>query len=57
VYYPDNYIPKQVVDYKTLVDSLTNLKNELVDRQHNDLVAREILFKLNSCLFSEYPHR
>lgn len=39
-----------------IVESLENLKKELERRQEFDLTAREILFKINSCLFSKYPH-
>jgi hypothetical protein len=38
-----------------IVESLESLKEELASKQENCLVSREILFKINSCLFSEYP--
>ncbi len=42
-------------DHKIIVDSLLNLKKELMNK--TDLKSREIFFKINSCLFSEYPHK
>lgn len=45
---------KPLVDNETMVRSLIKLKQELETRQEKDLTAREILFKLNSCLFSKY---
>jgi len=47
--------PKVKVKDSKIVESLENLKKELIYRQDNSVV-REILFKINSCLFSEYPH-
>lgn len=37
-----------------IIKSLENLKEELLGRD-SCLVCRELLFKINSCLFSEYP--
>ena len=38
-----------------IVASLEALKAELLGREANSSTVREILFKINSCLFSEYP--
>ena len=39
-----------------VVKSLKNLKTELEGRNLSyDVTARELLFKINSCLFSNYP--
>ena len=38
-----------------IVDSLLELKEELWKLSQYDETARMILFKINSCLFSEYP--
>ena len=43
-------------DADQIADSVTNLRDELVRRQ-NDPTVREILFKLNSCLYKQYPHK
>jgi hypothetical protein len=40
-----------------IVSSLENLKQELLSKQENNTFAREILFKINSCLYSTYPHK
>ena len=42
---------KQIQSPEKMVESLLNLRNELVRRGYS-----EIAFKINSCLFSEYPH-
>lgn len=47
---------EQVSDDK-VVASLKNLRAELLKRQSGCVVSREILFKINSCLFSQYPHQ
>lgn len=40
-----------------IVQSLENLKKELELRDNDSyIMAREIWFKINSCLYSEYPH-
>lgn len=36
--------------------SLLNLRNELASSAWPSPDLREIVFKINSCLFSEYPH-
>jgi hypothetical protein len=41
----------------TVVESVKNLRDELVNRAQHDTTAREFLFKLNSCLYKQYPHR
>jgi hypothetical protein len=47
---------KTKVENSKIVESLENLKEELRLRT-NDVTVREIFFKINSCLFSEYPHK
>jgi hypothetical protein len=47
---------KTLVDEQTMLKSLLALKSELESQQKHSTVAREILFKLNSCLYSKYPH-
>ena len=47
---------KPVQTAEQVIASLLNLKEELVLRQANNPVCREILFKINSCLYSKYPH-
>lgn len=42
---------KQIQPVEQIVQSLINLREELVARG-----ATEIAFKINSCLYSEYPH-
>lgn len=42
---------KQLQAPERVVQSLLNLRDELVARGES-----EIAFKINSCLFSEYPH-
>ncbi len=37
-----------------IVESLENLKTEL--SVHSDTRSREIWFKINSCLYAQYPH-
>ena len=41
-----------------VVESLKNLKAEIVRRteKYDDPTLREMFFKINSCLYSEYPH-
>lgn len=41
-------------DHK-VVRSLLNLRDELYLRS-NDALSNEIFFKINSCLYKEYPH-
>ena len=38
-----------------VADSVENLRDELIKRS-DDTTVREILFKLNSCLYKQYPH-
>jgi hypothetical protein len=38
-----------------IVKSLLNLRDELYLRS-NDASSAEIFFKINSCLYKEYPH-
>ena len=45
---------KPVQPAEKVVESLMNLREELLGQ--DDLKSREIVFKINSCLFSEYPH-
>ena len=42
---------KQLQPQDKMVESLLNLRNELVSLGYS-----EFAFKINSCLFSEYPH-
>lgn len=42
---------KQIQPVDKIVESLINLRNEMVTRGDS-----EYAFKINSCLFSEYPH-
>ena len=42
---------KQLQAQEKIVESLLNLRNEMARRGYS-----EIAFKINSCLFSEYPH-
>jgi hypothetical protein len=46
---------KTLVDEQTMLKSLLVLKSELETQQKHSTVAREVLFKLNSCLYSKYP--
>lgn len=39
-----------------VVESLLRLRDELYKRP-DDAIANEIFFKINSCLYGEYPHR
>lgn len=55
-----NKEPKALVDPSLTQQSLLKLRNELLTR-HNSRMGlseneREILFKMNSCLFTQYPH-
>ena len=43
---------KQVQPIEQVVQSLLNLRNEMAANGQS-----EIAFKINSCLFSEYPHK
>lgn len=40
-----------------VAESLGNLREELLKRAETDTTVREIVFKINSCLFKEYPHK
>ncbi len=39
-----------------VADSVENLRDELTKRAETDTTVHEILFKLNSCLYKQYPH-
>lgn len=45
---------KKLQNNDEIVKSILSLKIELERRQAYDLTAREILFKINSCLYSVY---
>ena len=38
-----------------IVASLEALKAELINRQYGDVQVLEILYKINSCLYDQYP--
>ena len=42
---------KKLVDRDSMAESLINLREELRKRD----VYREIVFKINSCLYNKYP--
>lgn len=42
---------KQIQSVEKIVNSLTNLRNEMAAQGQS-----EIAFKINSCMFAEYPH-
>lgn len=44
-------------DSEMVTNSVQNLRNELLKRAETDTTVREIVFKLNSCLYKEYPHK
>ena len=46
--------PKKIQPKADIVESLINLREELMER--TDTTSREMVFKINSCLFSKYPH-
>ena len=46
---------KQLQNPNKVVESLQNLRDELWVRASYDLTAKEICFKINSCLFDQYP--
>ena len=51
---------KQIVNHTQVVNSLLELKQELWERLQSDehnWAYREILLKINSCLFSTYERR
>jgi len=50
----DVKLSKQIAPLELMVSSLLNLRDELDKSSCVD--AREIYFKINSCLFSRYPH-
>ena len=47
---------KSPVEYEKLLVSILNLREEMREKDDVMLPAREVFFKLNSFLFSEYPH-
>ncbi len=53
--------PKTIQDPKKVVESLLNLSKELLENsEQNDgqviIDGQIIAWKINSCLYSEYPH-
>jgi hypothetical protein len=46
---------KTLQPHNKVVKSLLNLRDELYLRS-NDASSDEIFFKINSCLYKEYPH-
>ena len=48
---------KQIVSEQQLIQSILNLRAELYEKDDIMVNAREIFFKLNSCLYAEYPHK
>lgn len=46
--------PKKLQPKADIVESLLYLREELMQR--TDTTSREVVFKINSCLFSKYPH-
>ena len=46
-------ISKEFADRETMSQSILALRNELIKQSNTK--SREIVFKLNSCLFSNYP--
>ena len=47
------YSTKEPVDRDTMIKSILALREELSYK--SDTKSREIVFKLNSCLFTKYP--
>lgn len=47
---------KEMADPVKTQESLKNLRDELMARVDYSHDIREVVFKINSCLFSEYPH-
>jgi hypothetical protein len=49
---------KPIVEHLVLARSLLNLRDEIAETYGtNGSTVNSILYKINSCLFSEYPHR
>lgn len=52
---------KELVAPEEVVRSVLALRAELLDKyenkHHMSTTTAEILFKLNSCLYSKYPHK
>ena len=46
---------KQLQQSNKIVQSLMELRDELAERTSYDHTVREIVFKINSCLFDQYP--
>lgn len=46
---------KTLQDGAKVINSLRNLREELERR--DQVSANEMIMKINSCLFSEYPHK
>ena len=49
-------IPKQKQPDAQIVASLENLKKEILEKYMYNPDMRMVLFKINSCLYREYPH-
>lgn len=47
---------KEFVDPAKTQASLLNLREEILRGPFN-YIKQEMIFKINSCLYSEYPHR
>jgi len=47
-------IKKPLVEKDVMVQSMLALREELV--RDGGTLAQEVVFKINSCLFSTYPH-
>ena len=45
---------KKLVQSDTVVKSLINLRDELYNRHDDSTIAREMFFKINSCLYKTY---
>jgi hypothetical protein len=48
-------IEQPLQPHPTIVSSLLRLRDELEKRSGHTIPVDELLFKINSCLFSEYP--
>ena len=46
---------KELQNSDKIVESLQNLRDELWKQQDQSAIAREVFFKINSCLFDSYP--
>lgn len=50
----EKVVTKEYKSKDEIINSLLNLREELA--KHSDTRSREVVFKINSCLFSKYPH-